>query len=82
MMRFLLALSGVLLVGSISAFFLFVSLLSIATVVWILLALALMFGLGVEIAAADVFYDERKTRPINDKDRVDEVQECADSAAE
>ena len=47
MIRFLLASSGALFLGSIGAFFLFVPMLSIATVVWILVGLVQMFGLGL-----------------------------------
>jgi hypothetical protein len=49
MIRFLLASSGALFLGSIGAFFLFVPILSIATVVWMLTGLMLMFGLGVQV---------------------------------
>ena len=61
MIRFLLASGGALFLGCMAAFFLFVSLLSIATVVWILVGFMLMFGLGVQIAHGN---DKRKTRPI------------------
>jgi hypothetical protein len=47
--RILLASAGVLFLGSIAAFFLFVSMLSIATVVLILIAPLLMFGLGFQV---------------------------------
>ena len=67
MIRFLLATSGILLLGSMGAFFLFVSLLSIAAVVGIVLALAFMFALGVEIATVKVRHDERKMRPTMTK---------------
>jgi DnaK suppressor protein len=63
MIRFLLASTGALLLGSMAAFFFFVSLVSIATIVWILVGFMLMFGLGTQIAARDVLHDERKTRP-------------------
>lgn len=49
MLRLLLASIGLLLLGSMGAFFLFVPLLSIAAVVCILLGLMLMFGLGVQV---------------------------------
>jgi hypothetical protein len=49
MIRFLLAITGVLMLGSIAAFLLFVPLLSIVAVVSILLALLLMFGIGVQV---------------------------------
>jgi hypothetical protein len=47
--RILLAFSGVVFLGSIAAFLLYVSMLSIAAVVLILLGLMLMFGLGVQV---------------------------------
>jgi hypothetical protein len=47
--RILLASSGALFLGAIGAFFLFVPVLSIATVVWMLMGLMLMFGLGVQV---------------------------------
>ncbi len=49
MLRLLLAGSGLLVVGSIGAFFLFVPLLSIAAAVCVLLGLIVMFGLGVQV---------------------------------
>jgi hypothetical protein len=49
MIRLLVACIGLLLLGSIGAFFLFVPLLSIAAVVCLLLGLMLMFGLGVHV---------------------------------
>ena len=49
MLRFLMACIGLLLLGSIGAFFLFVPLLSIVAVVCLLLGLMLMFGLGVHV---------------------------------
>ncbi len=48
MYRFMLAVSGALFLGSAGAFFLFVPLLSIATVVVLLVGLMLMFGLGFQ----------------------------------
>ena len=49
MTRFLLAFSGALLVGSLGAFFLFVSPLLIATVALLLMGFMLMFVLGVQV---------------------------------
>jgi hypothetical protein len=49
MIRILLASLGVLFLGSIGAFLLFVPVLSLATVVCMLVALMLMFGLGVQV---------------------------------
>jgi len=49
MTRFLLAFSGVLLVASLGAFFLFVSPLLIATVALLLMGFLLMFVLGVQV---------------------------------
>jgi hypothetical protein len=51
MQRFLLAFSGVLFLGSAVAFFLFVPLLSIATVVLMVAGLMLMFVLGFQVGA-------------------------------
>jgi hypothetical protein len=51
MIRVLLATSGALFLGSIGAFFLFVPMLSIATVVWILVGFILMFALGVQVGS-------------------------------
>jgi hypothetical protein len=51
MTRFLLIFIGVLLVGSIGAFFLFVPPLLIATVALVLMGFALMFCLGVQVGA-------------------------------
>jgi hypothetical protein len=48
-LRILLASFGALFLGSVGAFFLFVSVLSIATVVLMLVGLMLMFGLGVQV---------------------------------
>jgi hypothetical protein len=52
----ILAFSGLLLLGSTVAFLLYVSILSILTVVVILLAAMLMFVLGVQV--------ERQRRPL------------------
>jgi hypothetical protein len=49
MIRLLLASIGLLSLGSMGAFFLFVPLLSIVAVICILLGLMLMFGLGVQV---------------------------------
>lgn len=49
MTRFFLVSSGALLMGSLGAFFLFVPLLSIATVAWIFVGLLFMFGLGFQV---------------------------------
>jgi fatty acid desaturase len=48
LIRFLLAAFGALFLASIAAFFLFVPLLSIATVASMVVALMVMFGLGVQ----------------------------------
>jgi hypothetical protein len=50
MQSFILVLSGILLLGSTGAFFLYVSILSIMAVVVILMALMLTFLLGVQAA--------------------------------
>ena len=52
--RILLTSSGVLLLGSAGAFFLFVPVLSIMTVGSMLVALALMFGLGFRTGTQEV----------------------------
>jgi hypothetical protein len=51
MTRFLLIASGVVFLGSFGAFFLMVSVLSIATVAAMLMGLMLMFTLGVQLGA-------------------------------
>jgi hypothetical protein len=48
MRRSILAFSGLLLLGSVAAFFLYVSLMSIMAVAVILMGLMLMFFLGVQ----------------------------------
>lgn len=53
MQRLLLASSGALFLGSVGAFFLFVPLLSIATVVLMLVGLFLMFGFGFQLGARE-----------------------------
>jgi hypothetical protein len=53
-LRFLLVSSGVLFLGSIGAFFLLASLLSIATVAFLLLGLVLMFWIGVHVGARPI----------------------------
>ena len=61
MIGFLLTSSGDLLLGSMAAPFFWVSLVSIAMVVWIPVVLTLMCGLGVQIAIGDAAVkDERK----------------------
>ena len=49
MIRLFLAFSGVLLLGTLAAFLLFIPVLSIATVVCVLVGLTLMFALGVQV---------------------------------
>lgn len=51
MIRFLLACSGALLLAAMGAFFLLVPLLPLAVVVFALVGLMLMFGLGVQVGA-------------------------------
>ena len=51
MYRLMLASCGALLLGSAGAFFLFVPVLSIATVVLMLVGLTLMYGLGFQAGA-------------------------------
>ena len=52
--RFLLICSCVLLSGSLSAFLLFVPILSIATVVLLVAGLILMFGLGLHAGKREI----------------------------
>jgi len=52
--RIFLASSGVLLLGSAAAFFLFVPPVSILTVAFLMIALMLMFGLGFQIGAQEL----------------------------
>ena len=49
LIRLLWALLSVAIFASLGAFFLFVPVLSIATVVWMMMGLVLMFGLGVQV---------------------------------
>ena len=53
-MRMFLAFSGILFLGAIGAFFLLVPVLSIATVVWMMVGLLLMFGLGVQVGTRGI----------------------------
>jgi hypothetical protein len=64
MMRFLLASIAALLLGSMAAFFFFVSLVSIATVVCILVGFVLMFGLGVQIAIGKTTVNDHGQRGL------------------
>jgi hypothetical protein len=59
MMRIFLTASGVLLLGSISAFFLFVPVLSIATVICLVAGLMLMFGLGFQMRPPGILSQQR-----------------------
>lgn len=61
MMRFLLIASGALFLGTIGAFFLYVPLLSLATVVCMLGGLILMFGLGVQFGAPTLASDRAQS---------------------
>jgi hypothetical protein len=56
--RILLAASGTLFLCSVGAFFLFVPVLSIASVVLILTGLLLMFGLGVQVGTRTMLPSE------------------------
>jgi hypothetical protein len=53
-MRLLLAFAGFMFLASIGAFFLFVPLLSIGTMVSVLVGLVLMFWLGVQAGTCGV----------------------------
>ncbi len=57
--RFFLASFGTLFLGSAVAFFLFVPLLSLATVVLMVVGLMLMFGLGFQAGAQRMKSSER-----------------------
>ncbi len=61
-LRILLALSGALFLGSIGAFFFFVPLLSIATMVSILVGLTVMFWLGVQVGSQRMLLPEKAER--------------------
>ncbi len=63
MIRFLLIASGALFLGAAGAFFLFVPLLSLATVVCILGGLIVMFGLGVQFGTPALASD--RTQPLD-----------------
>ena len=54
MIRFVLASSGALFLGSMGAFLLFVPILNIATVASVLTGLLLMFGLGVQVGTRQI----------------------------
>ncbi len=76
MTRLLLGFSSALLLGTIGAFFLFVSPLSIGTAVCILLALLLMFGLGVATATTEISSNEEvRTRSEMTKSEVEKFKE-------
>jgi DnaK suppressor protein len=62
MIRFLLASTAALLLGSMAVFFFFVSLVPIATVVSILVALVLMFWFGTQVATRDALNDGREAK--------------------
>jgi hypothetical protein len=55
MIRSLLALAGLLFLGSAGAFFMFAPVLSIATVASLLMGLMLMFWLGVEVGTQPAY---------------------------
>ncbi len=63
MIRFLLIASGALFLGAAGAFFLFVPLLSLATVVCILGGLIVMFGLGIQFGTPALASD--RTQPLD-----------------
>jgi hypothetical protein len=58
-LRVVLALSGALFLGSIGAFFVFVPLVSIASMVSILVGLTVMFWLGVQVGTRGTLAPER-----------------------
>ena len=59
MLRLFFAFAGLLVLGAIGAFFLFVPILTIATVTWVLAGLLLMFGLGVQVGTREMQLVER-----------------------
>jgi hypothetical protein len=63
MIRYLLVSFGALFLCTIGAFFLFVPLLSLATVVCMLAGLILMFGLGVQFGTPALAAD--RTQPLD-----------------
>ena len=62
MTLFVLIFAGVLVVGSIAAFFLFVPPLLIATVALLLLGFMLMFWLGVQVGIGSMSFFKLKSR--------------------
>jgi hypothetical protein len=58
MTRVVLAASGALLLGSIGAFFLYVSVLSIATMICVGASLMLMFGLGYQLGPQGILSEQ------------------------
>jgi hypothetical protein len=58
-LRAVLALSAALFLGSIGAFFLFVPLVSIASMVSILVGLTVMFWLGVQVGTRGMLVPDR-----------------------
>ena len=58
-MRLVLAFAGALFLASIGAFFLFVPVLSIGTMISILVGLTLMFWLGVQAGTYSVLTPEK-----------------------
>jgi hypothetical protein len=63
MIRLLLAFVGVLFLGSLGAFFLFVPVLSIMTVTSMLAGLLLMFWLGVQVGAQPTLPSDAGRKP-------------------
>ena len=64
MIRVVLAISGALVLASIGAFFLFVPLLSIATVICLVAGMMLMFGLGFQMGPQGMLLQRAETRRI------------------
>jgi hypothetical protein len=74
LIRFLVIASGALFLGTIGAFFLYVPLLSLATVACILGGLIFMFGLGMQFGTPALATDH-----VQSPDRIRLVQESASS---
>jgi hypothetical protein len=64
MIRVLLAMCGALVLASIGAFFLFVPLLSIATVICLVAGMLLMFGLGFQMGPQGMLPQRVGTGPV------------------
>lgn len=66
MIRLLLTFVGALLIGALTAFFLFVPILTIATTTAILMGLVLMFCLGVQVGNRELVPVQREGKRLYD----------------